>query len=263
MYTKLLAPVGALLLALVATAFVLASADRVVAQIARAIAGILLVFVLPGFAVTAALFPEREPDIPVRLVWIAGTSLLIAVLGGFVLNGTSAGLTTTSWALLLCGITTAASLVGIWRRLASLRKQPLGARREQFEFKAYLRPLGLFGLAVLLTIGAVVIARDAASSAGPGFTQLWLVPTSDEPRSARLGFTNREAEPVTYRVQVRHRDQTLFESSDVQLADGETWEMSIPVPPDAAYPTEALLYRTDQPDTVYRSVTVWNIPSES
>ncbi len=91
----------------------------------RVLAGVPLVLVLPGYALTAFGLPARSPRgfSPVlwRGLWRVGLSLAVAVLGGLVLNLTPAGLTRVSWAILLAGVTILALAVTAWLRNSSPR----------------------------------------------------------------------------------------------------------------------------------------------
>src|SRR5712692_8392038 len=75
-----------------------------------------LVLVLPGYALTSALFPNRSLGVAERLVFSLSLSLIIVILGGLALNWTPFGLRPGSWAVLLSGITLAAGAVALVRR---------------------------------------------------------------------------------------------------------------------------------------------------
>ncbi|HCI79328.1 MAG TPA: hypothetical protein DHW02_06535, partial [Ktedonobacter sp.] len=75
-----------------------------------------LVLVLPGYALTSALFPERAFPVSQRLVFSIALSLVTAVLGGLLIDVTPFGLQTDSWAGILGGITLCACVVTLIRR---------------------------------------------------------------------------------------------------------------------------------------------------
>ena len=60
--------------------------------------GLPLVLVLPGYALTAALFPHGALGGADRALFTLGLSLCAAILCGFVLNRTPWGLRPESWA---------------------------------------------------------------------------------------------------------------------------------------------------------------------
>src|SRR5258708_19924598 len=64
-----------------------------------------LVLVLPGYALTAALLPNRSLGVAERLMFSLGLSLAVVILGGLALNWTPFGLRAISWAVLLAGLT--------------------------------------------------------------------------------------------------------------------------------------------------------------
>src|SRR5438045_7348664 len=69
-------------IAIAATATILLGLSPVL----RLALGILLVLVLPGYALVAALFPGRSLATPERLLFIIGLSLTATALGGLVPN---------------------------------------------------------------------------------------------------------------------------------------------------------------------------------
>src|SRR5438477_895611 len=88
--------------------------------ILRLVLSVLLVLVLPGFALTAALFPHRSLAAPERVLFTFGLSLTVSVLGGLVLNFTPWGIEPKSWAVFLACITVASGAVGVTRRTAQV-----------------------------------------------------------------------------------------------------------------------------------------------
>jgi hypothetical protein len=75
------------LVLLVVVVFTIVTPDHVPGRILT----LPLVLVLPGYAVTAALFPNRSLGVPERLVFSLGLSVAIVVLGGLLLNVTPFG----------------------------------------------------------------------------------------------------------------------------------------------------------------------------
>src|ERR1700737_2473899 len=76
-----------------------------------------LVFVLPGYTLTEALFHKRSLDIVHRMLLSLGLSLAIDIPGGLLLNMFPFGLRSTSWSALLAVLTVVfAGLVVYLRR---------------------------------------------------------------------------------------------------------------------------------------------------
>src|SRR5258708_6038085 len=79
-----------------------------------------LVFVLPGYALTEALFHKRSLDASRRLLFSLGLSLEIAVVSGLILNLLPVGLQAVSWAALLGLLTVVFSLLAAYLRRGTL-----------------------------------------------------------------------------------------------------------------------------------------------
>ena len=78
--------------------------------------GVLLALVLPGYALSAAVFRMRSVRTAERAALTLGISLSVAVLGGLVLDALPSGLETQTWLFLLGGVTVIASMIALWRR---------------------------------------------------------------------------------------------------------------------------------------------------
>ena len=78
--------------------------------------GVLLALVLPGYALSAAVFRMRGVRTAERAALTLGISLSVAVLGGLVLDALPGGLETQTWLFLLGGVTVVASVITLWRR---------------------------------------------------------------------------------------------------------------------------------------------------
>jgi uncharacterized membrane protein len=88
-----------------------------VPQAIRIALGILVVFVLPGFATVAALFPEGRLSRDECLIAILGISVAASVGAAVLLAATPAGLSRASFALLLGGATAVVSLYAWFRKV--------------------------------------------------------------------------------------------------------------------------------------------------
>lgn len=78
--------------------------------------GVLLALVLPGYALSAAVFRMRSVRTAERAALTLGISLSVAVLGGLVLDALPGGLETQTWLFLLGGVSVTASVIALWRR---------------------------------------------------------------------------------------------------------------------------------------------------
>ncbi len=217
----------------------------------RAVAASLLVLVLPGYAFTRAAFPARAWGGPERLMFSLGGSLSLAVVSGLALNWTRWGLQITSWTIFLGVMALLATVV------ATIRQPVDPIVRPQLTLPP-IQNIVLLILSVVLIVGGYgVAAYGARERPAAAFTQLWLLPDDDERQTVQLGILNHEGDDMTYRLVLRAGVEVVQEWPAITLADNEQWEMEIGL---AAETTDqdlvASLYRNDQPNAVYRYVTL-------
>jgi uncharacterized membrane protein len=215
---------------------------------ARTIVTLPLVL-LPGYAITAAVFPGRGPGMAERLLFSLGLSLAVAVCGGLLLHWTSLGLQATSTAAVLGNTTLLASLIALARRW----RRPADDPPSQGMSLSLLQGAQL-AMAALLVGGALLIARDgAAAQTSSGFTQLWVLPAGPERQdSLRLGVSNHESAAQRYRLEVTTGGAVVDTWPLIALGPGQEWEAiaSLPAARPGAATVEAALYRLDAPGTV-------------
>jgi uncharacterized membrane protein len=221
-----------------------------------------LVLVLPGYALTSALFARRSLGIMERIVFSLGLSLTIVIVGGFALNFTPFGLRTNSWAVFLGVITLIASAIALVRR-----QRRTGTAQEAFGIGSISFTFGqglLLGLAMLIICGAVVVSIIGAErQPRPGFTQLWILPGSGAANAknvVRIGMSNMESQATEYRLTVDMDGKAVKVWSSILLGPDQNWEATLVLPQTGHTGTsqvEALLYRMDAPTTLYRHVVLW------
>jgi uncharacterized membrane protein len=219
-----------------------------------------LVFVLPGYALTEALFQQRSLETSHRLVFSLALSLAVVILSGFILNLFPTGLHALSWTLFLGLLTVVFSLITNLRRTEqSNGMQPL---RFNFSISAFI----LFEVAIIVAILAVLYsAVGVAQQRQPGFTQLWIQPTAQPGSSCaiRIGVSSFESTSVTYRIIMTMNSTQVATWSSVSLVPQEQWEQIEPVKPGTSSNSfvEVRLYRLDKPQTVYQKVdlTLYNL----
>jgi len=220
-----------------------------------------LVLVLPGYALTSALFLPHSLGEPERLLFSLGLSVVIVILGGLALNWTPFGLRASSWAVLLAGITLGSCAVALVRRRGEHLSVSGWSRvvKDGLTFRQGL----LLGLAALIVCGAVTTSIIGASQqARPGFTQLWILPTGgiSPKNTVRLGVSNMESTVMDYSLNVNVDGKVVKKWPSISLNPNEKWEATLALPLTTRTTNarvEAMLYRADAPTTIYRDVVLW------
>lgn len=209
-----------------------------------------LAFYFPGYALVAALFPRQPLFVASRLLFALALSLALVGVGGLLLQVTRIGLFAESWVILLGVITLLSCLV-------ALRRRPLATSETGKPLDLNFAHIFMMGAAAVLVFFAFSMAQEGArQQPRPGFTQLWMLPANASASEVTLGIRNQEGQPTIYRLVVEVNGESAGEWQSVPLASGEVWETRALVPTTAGGvdAVEALLYRTDAPDDVYRSV---------
>lgn len=218
--------------------------------------GCLLVFVLPGYALTATVYPgDTEYDdgpslgLAERFVFTLGFSLVITVLSGLALAAT-AGLRTSSWVTILSTITLIGTAVAVWRRWKAPR--PLLPR-----VAIPVRSLVLLEFAVVISAAAVTLDVVAAQrETQPGFTQLSMLPTAAV-HSVRLGITSHESITAGFSLDLVS-DKRVYRHWRLSLRPGESWVRIVTLPPGPISALRATLHRSISPHGIYREVYLYS-----
>lgn len=225
-----------------------------------------LAFVLPGYALMSALFPGKPFGNAERLIFTLGISLSIVILSGLVLNITPFGLQARSWAVFLGVITLGACAVAILRKR---KQEEVPERRSGFKDISFsFRQAVLLGIAALIVGGAFAVSIvGAQQQAQSGFTQLWMLPastTSKVNNSVNLGVSNKESTPLQYHLAVDINGKVIKDWPAIDLSPNQQWKFTLVLQKSllatsAATPAkiEALLYKTNDPKTIYRHVVLW------
>jgi uncharacterized membrane protein len=220
-----------------------------------------LVLVLPGYALTSALFPERAFGVAEHLVFSLGLSLIIVILSGLALNWTPFGLHPSSWAVLLSSITLSASAVALVRRRGQSISAPGWLRIGNVGLT--LRQGLLLGLATVIICGAVAVSIIGASRQSYArFTQLWILPAqgANTKNTVRLGVSNMESTVMQYRLDVNVDGKVVKEWPAIDLNSNEKWEATLVLTPTGSVgvaKVEADLYLIEASTTIYRHVVLW------
>ncbi len=202
-----------IVLALVLVALVLFVPD----SLARQILGLVFVLFLPGYAATAALFPENDQIDGIERVALSfGLSIAIVPLIGLALNFTPFGIRLDPILASVSAFIIAASLIG-WYRRVSIPEDERFAIVVDFEMDWKGMPmvdkLLTIGIAVMLIASVVVLAWAVTTPReGETFTQLALLGPSgmasdyphnltvDEDARVLLSVKSFEHQPMNYTV---------------------------------------------------------------
>jgi len=225
-----------------------------------------MVFFVPGYMLIEILAHKRGLSVFCRLTLSLGLSLALDILGGFLLNMLPIGLRTQSWVVLLSCLTLVFALTLVYLRKDSVqvvvqadRRYLSYAPRSMIRFS--LRATTVLSLAFALVVLSLFYAtRGVAEQPHPSFTQLWLLPPSQEGKNCtvRIGIRSFENASVHYHaIMIVNSVQTTSWPA-IALAPDELWERSVVVPytPAKSVLVELRLYRDDKPTSVYRKVNV-------
>jgi uncharacterized membrane protein len=232
----------------------------------------LLVLVLPGLAVTMALFPWQTLTLAARILFTLGLSVCVTGLVGYALNLTGAGLQRVWWIGALGYLTQVAIILAAYRlrgderfqaRMVSLAppRDPLPAwlAGRTPSIRLSRGTCLLFALAAVIVVAAFSLNYvNANEETGPGFTQLWMVPAATDVVS--LGVTNHEGSAVRYRLVLSLSSGTLASWPNLEIGSGRTWTDSVKLPSWLPFGVEltATLFRDSDPHAApYRHVTYW------
>ncbi len=184
----------------------------------RVILGIALVIFLPGYSLTAALYPTRDSlGASERLALSLGTSIVLAPLLLLALNHTPWGVRLVPVLATLGGFTLAMCLIAAMRRsrLYPPARFDIGLRPPRPSCRG--TPLSLHALSVLrlacvvLALGVLGYVTTTPKQA-EAFTEFYILAADggasdypvmlqqDETATIILGIVNHEGQPTTYTV---------------------------------------------------------------
>ena len=232
-------------LALILIALIVFFAD----SLARQILGLVFVLFLPGYAATAALFPENDQiDGIERTALSFGLSIAIVPLIGLALNFTPWGIRLDPILASVSGFILLASAVGWYRR----RRLPIDERFAiMIDFKMDFRGMPLvdklltIGIVVMLVASVVVLAWAITTPrTGERFTQLAILGpggmATDYPRNLTtsqqgtvlLSVKSFEHEPMNYSVVIVLT--TATDGNFEVVENSIDWELSHALTPHVA-----------------------------
>jgi uncharacterized membrane protein len=250
---------GALLCALLALALPF--------DLLRALVGAPLLFFLPGYAITAAIFAHGRIPRGNFLVFSVGLSLAVLALGALPLNYLPGGIRSGWWALLLFLV-----VLGAARGAALRRPKRAGPAISLHLPRANRAQAGLLAAGALAILAALVLAFIPLSATNAiGYTEMWIQPLeASEGPGVRIGIGSGERDDSRYRLVVEFGAGEGEATQTVGLDPGEKTVLELQ-PPDrspvttpggSAIPVIATLFKEDSPDPdlPFRRVSTWIEP---
>jgi hypothetical protein len=220
----------------------------------RILAAVPLTLFLPGFALTAAFFPRREPDWMRRAALEVGLSLVVLVFGALLLTLFPGGIRTGWWALLLFAVVFFGCRAAARRRTGRPRLLDLRLPRLRAPQAA------LLGAGVLATVAALVLAFvPLGAGQVQGYTEMWIRPlTKGAKTGVEIGVGSREQHPTAYRLVIRVAGAPVGGARRFSLHPGETTTLGFTAPAESGptVPVIASLFKEGR-SGAYRRVSTW------
>jgi uncharacterized membrane protein len=184
-------------------------------------AGIVLELLLTGYALATLALGSGARGRAELLLCTLGGSLVVAALGGLVLDALPGHMGRLAWTLLLVCVTVTAAGAALLLEGSSERAPAMP--RWRLTKRGAINALCAVS-ALCIAVSAIVIARDAADRT-PGFSQLSTVPAS-KARDPRLivGLTSHEAHATSYLLVISEDGRRVFRHR-LSLEPGAHWEM--------------------------------------
>ncbi len=252
----------------------------------RILPAILIVLFLPGYAMTAALFPGKdEISGAERIAFSIGLSVALVPFIGYGLLYTSWGMNTGSLMISISIVTLVMCAVAFFRR----RRLPEGAAfsipGSFFRLPGSSSPEGKrsrleTALALLLLISVFTSAITVAyvtinPRQGEGFTEFYILGpdgmSDGYPASLNIGDSgevivgvmNQEEETVDYRLAVLLDGNPLPlkpEDENIRIENNERWERTLSFTPEISgndMKLQFLLYKDADLSEPYRELYLW------
>ena len=221
----------------------------------QAILGLVVVLILPGYALIELLMSRRTLGTSIHLFLSLIASVSIAILGSLLLHQLPVGVRNDSWMALFVGTSAGGGLLA-WL----LRNRRRGAAVAAHRVPVRIGQLLFMGVAVVIAGGALVLARTpGAPTYYAGYTMLWLTPIQGEAANQlELGIDSKEFEPTQYSLELLVDGQVAQTWPAIALAPNQQWHASLTLSEEqrSASTLEANLYRLDQPTELYRHVVM-------
>lgn len=239
----------------------------------RPILGVVVVFFLPGYALIAALFPNKEGinrsqrialSFGLSVALVPALTLILSFWGGISLGSLLA---------VLAPFVVMCTVIAEVRRRVIPQKERFSLQLPQIRMaaKTFLgaesRVDKLFSVILVLSVVTLALTLGytlAFPNPGEKFTEFYVLGTNGtiggyatqyklgEQKPVTVGISNHEQQDTSYKLIVRLNDtnkSTVLYSENVSITDNQTWQKAIILKPDRAgsnMKMEFLLYRDNQ-----------------
>ena len=221
----------------------------------RTLVALLMLF-LPGYALRAALFPKRLLDSGEQLLISLASSVVVTILTGLAIYSFGWVMDASTWVTALAGVTLAACGVAALSRRSRTEETPAAS-----PLRLKWGQAALVLLAVALAVGALNLADTPLYNPAniQGYTILWILPVAkNAPQYVHVGVISNQFTVSDYRLQLMLNNQPVYAWPDIRLAPGQKWDgmYAVPASTTGSSQVSAILYRLDQPQNVYRQVSL-------
>lgn len=216
--------------------------------VARTILGFLFVLIVPGYTMTAALYPKKgDLSSLERLVLSFGLSITVIPMLCFALDYTPWGIDLYPVLTIILLLIVVTSCVAWHRRKKLAADDRLGLtlkpNPDSFHFKSY-KSVYVSLLAALVFVIFVSIYADITPGHKEQFTEFYVLgpaglaadyPTSlysGQEAEVTLGIINHEHQQVNYLIEVRINDEVVESVSPIPLSHRQKWEENVTFVPD-------------------------------
>jgi len=241
----------------------------------RIFLGLIFVLFLPGFSLSALLFPKRDDLESIERTALSFIlSLAVTPLLGLILNFTPFGIRLIPVLVILSVFTTSVSLVAWFRRMNLPAEERFRCPFERLKFNLGQNVLDKV-LSIILIISIIGSAATLVYVAmkpriGERFTEFYLLgpngTSSNYPTDLNMGedgnmiicIVNHEHKNTTYRLEVNFNGSLVHEER-VFLIDNEKWENSFifqATKKGENQKLEFIIYK-DQQIEAYRTLHLW------
>ena len=164
----------------------------------RLVAAVPLCLLMPGYAITAAIFSSAPLERSKALLFSVGLSLAVLAVGALLLHLVPGGVRDASWAALLLAIVVPGCAIAARRRLEGLRSSPPRLPRPTPAQGALMLGGLLSVVAAMVLSWTPLPAKDAV-----GYTQLWMLPAEGRGGpGVEVGVINAEPDRFIYRLEI-------------------------------------------------------------